>query len=278
MSIATLSLAALFVVIVLSSVSSMHVGVLSIAIAWIIGVYLAGMSVNAVMGGFPTTLFLTLAGVTLLFSMAQANGTLERVAHRAVRYCRGNVGVMPMMFFFLAVVLSSIGPGNIASTALMAPMAMAVAGQVGIPAFLMAIMVVNGANAGALSPIAPTGIIVNGVMENVGLGGYEIHTYLNNLSAHAVIAFTAYFLLGGWRLMGRYSSAAVVPDTAAGAATDPASAPLETAHFVTLGVIITLIVSVIFFDVNVGLGAFGGAAILAALRAGNERASIKLMP
>ena len=52
--------------------------------------------------GFPTQLFLTLAGVTLLFTQAQLNGTLDRVAHAAVRLCRGNVGLMPVMFFVLA--------------------------------------------------------------------------------------------------------------------------------------------------------------------------------
>ena len=35
-----------------------------------------------------TGLFLTLAGVTLLFSQAQANGTLDLIAHKAVRLCK----------------------------------------------------------------------------------------------------------------------------------------------------------------------------------------------
>ena len=46
-------------------------------------------------------LFLTLAGVTLLFTQAQLNGTLDRVAHAAVRICRGNTGLVPVMFFVL---------------------------------------------------------------------------------------------------------------------------------------------------------------------------------
>ena len=171
MDAATLSLGALLIAIVVSCTIRLHVGFLAIALAWVTGVYIAGMSPNEVMGGFPTRLFLTLAGVTLLFSQAQANGTLDLIAHKGVQLCRGNVGVMPMMFFLLSFSLASIGPGNIASTALMAPMGMAVAGQVGIPAFLMAIMIGNGANAGSLSPIAPTGVIVNGVMDDIGLGG-----------------------------------------------------------------------------------------------------------
>ena len=277
MDVATISLGALAVAIVVSCTSRIHVGFLAIALAWVVGVYVAGLSANEVMAGFPTRLFLTLAGVTLLFSQAQANGTLDRMAHRAVLYCRGNVGVIPIMFFGMAFVLASIGPGNIASTALIAPMAMAVAGQVGIPAFLTAIMVGNGANAGSLSPIAPTGIIVNGIMADVGLAGYEWHNYLNNMVAHTVIAFTAYFLLGGWKLLGRSHTEAIVVPGSDGSS-DTTDWSFQRHHYVTLAVIFALIVGVIFFGVNIGLGAFAGAILLSALGAGDELHAVTIMP
>ena len=283
MDAATLSLGALAIAIVVSCTIRLHVGFLAISLAWVVGVYVAGMGGAEVMGGFPTRLFLTLAGVTLLFSQAQANGTLDLIAHKAVEFCRGNVGVMPMMFFLLSFVLASIGPGNIASTAIIAPMGMAVAGQVGIPAFLMAIMIGNGANAGSLSPIAPTGVIVNGVMDDIGLGGHETLTYLNNMMAHAVIAFGAYFLFGGWRLLGRYHAGAVtVPGAAGGAAGAAggaaAAGAFERRHWITIGIIGALLSGVIFFDVDVGLGAFGCAVVLALLKAGDENEAIRLMP
>ena len=279
MDAATISLVALLIAIIVSCTIRLHVGFLAIGLAWIVGVYIAGMSANEVMAGFPTRLFLTLAGVTLLFSQAQANGTLDRIAHKAVEYCRGNVGVMPMMFFLLAFTLASIGPGNIASTALVAPMAMAVAGQVGVPAFLMAIMVGNGANAGSLSPIAPTGVIVNGVMEQIGLGGFERLTYLNNMMAHVVIAFAAYFIFGGWRLLGRYHTGALdVPSSADGEETDSTSMAFDNTHLITMGVIATLIAGVIFFNVHVGLGAFAAAVVLSLLKAGDELKAVGIMP
>ena len=279
MDAATLSLGALAIAIVVSCTIRLHVGFLAISLAWVVGVYVAGMGGAEVMGGFPTRLFLTLAGVTLLFSQAQANGTLDLIAHKAVEFCRGNVGVMPMMFFLLSFVLASIGPGNIASTAIIAPMGMAVAGQVGIPAFLMAIMIGNGANAGSLSPIAPTGVIVNGVMDDIGLGGHETLTYLNNMMAHAVIAFGAYFLFGGWRLLGRHHAGAVtVPGAAGGADGAAASGAFERRHWITIGIIGALLSGVIFFDVDVGLGAFGCAVVLALLKAGDENEAIRLMP
>ena len=256
MDAATLSLGALLVAIIVSCTMRLHVGFLAIALAWLVGVYVDDMTAREVMAGFPTRLFLTLAGVTLLFSQAQANGTLDLIAHRAVRLCKGNVGVMPMMFFVLSFVLSSIGPGSIASTALMAPMGMAVAGQVGIPAFWMAIMIGHGGNAAALSPFAPAGIIVNGIMDDIGLGGYETATYVNNAMAHTVIVFGAYFLFGGWRLLGRYHEGALVVPTGDGGATT--SGEFEQKHWLTIGVIGALLTGVILFDVDVGLGAFAG--------------------
>ena len=240
------------------------------------------MSAREVMGGFPTRLFLTLAGVTLLFSQAQLNGTLDRVAYQAVKYARGNVGVMPMMFFLLAFGLASIGPGNIAATALVAPMAMAVSWQVGIPPFLMSIMVGMGANAGSLSPIAPTGVIVNGVMDQIGLGGFALHTYLNNMMAHTIVVFVAYFAFGGVRLLRRrHEGAVMVPtggDNSTSGGDGAGSMEFDRTHLTTLAMIASLILGVIFLDVDVGLGAFAGAVLLSLLKAGDEMEAVKIMP
>ena len=103
MNLAWLSLGALVVAMIVSCVSELNVGVLALALAWLVGVYAGGLGLNDVLGGFPVQLFLTLAGVTLLFTQAQLNGTLDRVAQAAVRVCRGNAGLIPVMFFVLAV-------------------------------------------------------------------------------------------------------------------------------------------------------------------------------
>lgn len=273
MSPAALSVLALFAAIVVSCTTRLNVGVLSVVLAWIVGVFFAGMKFDQIAAGFPVQLFLTLAGVTLLFTQAQTNGTLDKLAHKSVRVCRGNVGAIPIMFFVLALGLASMGPGNIATAALLAPMAMATAGRAGVPAFLMAIMVGNGANAGSLSPFAPTGVIVNGLMTKFGIGGHEWLTYWNNLAAHALVAFSGYFLFGGWRLFRlRYEQCAE---------TEIAPQPreeLDRDNWITLFVIFSLIAGVIFLKINVGMGAFTGAAILALVRVADHANAIKKMP
>jgi len=227
MSLAWLSLGALFVAIIVSCFTRLNPGVLAVAFAWIVGVYLGGMRVDDVVAGFPIQLFLTLAGVTLLFTQAQLNGTLDQIAHRSVRLCRGNTGLIPISFFLLGLGIASLGPGNVSTAAMLAPMAMAVANRARIPAFLMALMVGMGAQAGALSPFAPTGIIVNGLMDRIALSGYEWRTYWSNAAAHGALAFGGYALLGGLKLFGsEYAgSADGVTDS---------TAPIDARHWVTL--------------------------------------------
>lgn len=282
MDLAWISLAALIAAITLSMVTSVNVGVVSLALAWIVGVYLGGMPVAKVIATFPIDLLINLVGITLLFGMANNNGTLGRLASRAVRACRGNAGVIPIMLFVIAATLSSIGPGNIATTAIMAPMAMAVAGRAAIPPFLMALMVGNGAQAGALSRFAPTGLIVNTNMEKIGLGGHETGTYLNNLAAHVVVTFVAYFIFGGWKLFtrGRVAPVEMAQSDQAGARSEEVVdiEPFEGRHWLTLGVLLTLVIVVIEFKAHVGLAALTGAALLSLLKAADEKDAIKKMP
>src|SRR5262245_2599045 len=269
MSTAWLSLVALLVAILVSCFSPLNVGILAVAFAWIVGLY-AGMSLNDVIAGFPASLFLTLVGVTMLFTQAQRNGTLDKVAHRALRLCRGNAGAIPMMFFALACVLASLGPGHIATTALVAPMAMAAAARARIPAFLMAIMVGHGATAGSLSPVAPTGVIVAGIMNRIGLSGYQWPTYFNNLMAQSAVAFAGYLVFGGWRLFRLRGDTGSDPS--------PPIERLDARNWITVAVIAALLVGVLFFGANVGMGAFAGAVLLALFRAADHEESIKRMP
>ncbi len=269
MSLGAVTLGALALAIVLSCTSRLNVGLLALALAWVIGVYVGDLPLREVTAGFPVDLFLTLSGVTLLFAQAHVNGTLDIVAHNAMRLCRGRVGVVPIMYFALGAVLASAGPGNIATTGLLAPMAMATALKMRISPFLMAIMVGNGCNSGSLSPLAPTGIIVTGLMERIGLPGLELETWGYNLAAHAIVAFAGYFLFGGLKLLKRADRVE---------AEAQAVQSLDRNQIATLGMIAVLILGVIFGGFNIGMAAFTGAVLLSLLRAADDAEAIKRMP
>jgi di/tricarboxylate transporter len=269
MSLGAITLGALALAIVLSCTTRLNVGLLAIALAWIIGVYVGDLPLREVTAGFPVDLFLTLAGVTLLFSQARVNGTLDVVAHNALRLCRGRVGFVPIMYFGLGAALATVGPGNIATAALLAPMAMATALRMRISPFLMAIMVGNGANSGSLSPLAPTGIIVTGLMDRIGLPGYELWTWLYNFSAHMIVAFGAYFIFGGLKLLARADRVEA----------EPALAERLNGHqLLTLGLIGILVLGVIIGGFSIGMAAFAGAVLLSLVRAADDDEAIKGMP
>jgi di/tricarboxylate transporter len=271
MSLAWISVAALIIAVTLSCTTTINVGILSMALAFIVGVFLGGMTPAEVIAGFPTGLLVTLMGVTLLFSIADCNGTLARLTARAVGLCRGHAGVLPIMFFVLGLAIATIGAGGTPATALLAPPAMAVAARAGIPPLLMAIMVGNGALAGTLSPFAPTGLVSNGVMERIGLGGVEWQTYGYNALAHAIVGFGGFFVLGGWKLFRRTGGAIVQ-------APEPETGAMERRHWLTAAGIAVLIVSVAGFGLDVGMVALVVATSLILLRTVEESEAIRRMP
>jgi Na+/H+ antiporter NhaD/arsenite permease-like protein len=264
---AILSLIALLVAIALSMASKLNVGILAMAFAWLIGTYVADWRVEQVAAGFPSSLFLTLTGVTLLFALAETNGTLERMAHRAVGLARGRTRLIPILLFVIAFILSSVGPGAITTVALLIPIAMAVGTRAGVPKFLTALAVANGANAGNLSPISAIGIVANTKMAEVGLGGHEVKVWMTNLVAHVLVTAVAYVLLGGPGLKPVSGGAATV-----------VAEPFERKHWLTIAVIAAWIAGVIGFKFSVGLAAFLAASVLVLIGLADESAAMKRVP
>ena len=271
MDLAWISVGALAIAVTLSMVTTINVGVVCLAFAWLVGVHLGGMSTSTILEGFPTSLFITLVGVTLFFSMARGNGTLERVTERAVRLCRGHAGLLPILFFILAFAMATIGPGAIGAAALLAPPAMAVAARTKGSFFLMALMVGNGALAGSLSPFSPTGVVANGVMIRMGYPDMAWEIFFNNIVGHTLVAFGGFFLLGGLRLFRRGHGQAAAGD-------DAPNQPIEPRHWLTLALIAVLLVAVIGFRFDVGMTALTGAALLSFARAADEKEAIRGMP
>jgi di/tricarboxylate transporter len=277
MSLAWISVGALLVAVVLSCTTTINIGVLSLALALIVGVFFGGMAPDIVLEGFPTGLLTTLVSVTLLFSIADCNGTLARLTDRAVALCRGHAGMLPIMFFLVGFLIATIGAGATPASALLAPPAMAAAARAGVRPFQMAIMAGNGVLAGTLSPFAPTGIVAHGVMANIGLGGVEWYTFAFNAFAHALVGIAGFLMFGGWRLFRRHrSSAGEFAGIEPGHLAD--SGPMEWRHWLTACGIGLLIVAVVGFSLDVGMIALIVAAALILCKTVDEGLAIRQMP
>jgi di/tricarboxylate transporter len=271
LSPALLSLIALVAALALSMTSRINVGWLALSFAWLIGVYAAGLKPDVVMSGFPISLFITLTGVTLLFSLAEANGSLEVLANRGVLAARGNARVIPLLFFAIACALSSVGPGAVSTVALLAPLAMATGARAAVPPLITALMVANGANAGNLSPFSAVGVIANTAMARSGIVGFEGRVWFANFAAHVLVAGAAY-LVYVWT-----APAAAPRDTMPGAA-NTASVRVSARQRLTLLLVTAWIAGVLALNLHLGLSAFAVAAVVLLCGASDEAAALKRVP
>jgi len=267
MNPAYLSVIALLLVMAASFGTRLNVGVLAVALAWLVAVFGAGWKADAVMAVFPSSLFVTLLGVTLLFGVMQANGTMAALTQRAIHACGGRAGWLPLLLFALACTLSTMGPGAVATIALLAPVGMAAGTRAGLPPLLTALMLGNGANAGNLSPFSAVGVIVSAGMTRAGVGGHEWQAWAANFVAHALAAALAWVLFGGRQLWR------VTTGTEADALT-----PLSRRHWTTLAIGAAWVIAVVFLKVNLGFAAFAAAAVLVLVRAGDDTGMLRHVP
>lgn len=267
LSPAALSLVALLLVVAASLTSRLNVGVLAVALAAAIGIFVAGWKPEQVMTAFPSSLFLMLVGVTLLFGAMQANGTMAAITHASVRLLRGNVALLPFLLFALATVISTAGPGSIATAALLAPLAMGIAYRAGVPLILAALMIGNGVNAGNLSAISAIGVLVQELMTKAGLGGHALQTWSANFAAHAVAAVIAWALFGGPQLLRRASVEAAHDEV-----------PFTRVHGLTLLVALVWMFGVVVYKLNPGLAGFAAASVLVLAGLADDSATLKQVP
>jgi di/tricarboxylate transporter len=298
---AIMSIVALAIVVIISCVNEdLNVGFLSIGFAIIVGGVWGGLDGAKVMGSFPLSLFMILVGVTFMFGMAQTNGTMEKLTSYSVRLCKGNTALIPLIVYILTTFVTTIGPGNIAGCALMAPVAMAIASRVGMPAFLMTLLVVGAANGAAFSPFAPTGIISNGIIAKMapGLGiaadqlnGLAWKIHFNSELAQGLVNIGGFFVLGGWAWIQKQRGASLNIDELA-----PKPEPFNKHQWLTLSMVLVLILMVVlpglpalkpFFKANmwlanmlanVGSVAFVLSGVLMLAGSGDSKAAVKVMP
>ena len=275
MTLSAICVTALVAVVAVSCASSTNVGLLAIVLAWLIGVFVApgyGMefSAKAVAGFFPADLFLTLLGVTMLFTVARANGTLGLVTRAAERLCGSAPAALGPLFFALAVAVSAAGAGNVPTAAVLAPPAMLAALRAGVSPLVMMVMVGHGAIGGGLSPITPMGVVADEKLADMGLAGHAGYTFAMNVLVNALVAGGGYLLLGGWRTVAPRSNAADRADTAAFRA--------EARHWLTLAAVVAVILAAAVFKAHVGFTALSAATLLMMLGAGDEQRVLRDMP
>jgi di/tricarboxylate transporter len=136
----------------------------------------------------------------------------------------------------------------------------------------MALVVGNGAQAGAMSPIAPPGIISASILSKMGITGVSMVLWMNMLITHVAVSVLAYFLFGGLKLLRLKDTGQ--RETLRNLQVEP----FTMAQIYTIIGVGILILGAVFFKLDIGMGAFMIGAVLSLIKAVDEGKAIKAMP
>jgi len=265
MDLSLLSLMFLIGAIVIGLTCKKNTGLVAIGLSLILGT-IGNMPVKEIMAGFPTSLFMTLLGVMLLFSISQENGTLELLAKKTVSISGKKTYLIPIIVYVFSTVLSAIGPGTIPVMSLMAVFTCALAHQMNISPLLISSTALIGATAGGISPIAPTGIIGIMLAAEQGITGIDMPFFYNSLISQTIYFIVIYIVFGGYKMKS---------DVVLDFKEIPA---FNKNQKITLVGMLSLVIGVIGFNLHVGMLSFTISLVLLLLNVANEKISISHVP
>ena len=175
-----LSLAAIAVCVCANFFWKVNMGLAAMTAAFIIGCLFVGDQVSTIFSYWPDNLIFFMIASNLFFGYARENGTLELFGRKILWLFRGSTKAIAWVFMALAIVLGVLGAGP-GTIVLLAPIAFAVAGQLGMNPVILAYAVNEGYSIGTMNPWTGTGVVLYGLVEEAGVANYTgvyLRTYL----------------------------------------------------------------------------------------------------
>ncbi len=278
-----ISILALVLIFTIATKVPINMGILAFAGAFLVGGWVSGIPIDDIVDAFPGDIFLIVAGITLLFAIAKANGTINIIVESALRLVHGRRWALVWMMFLLSGALMALGSPMAAG--MLAPIAMRLAGKKKINPLLMGMAINHGALGCAFSPITIYGAFVNGLIKSAG---YEANPLLLFIVPFALntLFLAVLFAIYGRDLLhelpedrdeitgaGASSGAPTRPHPSPGSGTASATAvlpdvdvigrtPFNRERVATLIGILLLAVGSVAFNVDVGVSSICISTVL----------------
>lgn len=205
MNIISLSIiAAIVVSIITGFAKKINIGLFVLVFAYFIGVFGMDLSVNQVIGMWPTSLFFQIMGISLFYGFSISNGTLRKISELTVYASRNRPSLIPVALFLLALIVSGIGPGPYSVFIFLSPLVLSISKSAGMSPLLGAAIICSGGGAGGFSRLSIGGVIVRELIETAGYTEqavlYADKIFIFSLCAHTLIFLLVYFLTKAYKI------------------------------------------------------------------------------
>ncbi|MFG2593930.1 SLC13 family permease [Streptomyces sp. NPDC048438] len=260
MSAELISIGALLVMFVVGTILPINLGILAFVATFAVGTASLGLTEDEIFEGFPVELFVTIVGVTYLFSVARRNGTIDWLVGAGVRLVRGKVALIPWVLFLVAATLTAFGTFTPAAVALLVPIAMNFAYRYKINPLVAGMMVISGGHAGAFSPLAVSGALVLGLVDDTELHVSPVALFSASFAINLLLSVITYVLLA--------KRPAPLVENAHEEANDEEHAEagrLDWRQWLTLACLLALVIGSLGFHLEIGFLALFAGALLALL-------------
>jgi len=194
-----ISLIILILAIVIGVVFNVNIGIISLGFAMVLGL-IGGVSSDDITAGFPTGLFLNLAGMFFFFSIVQENGSLALLSKKVfIRFSNIN-RYYPIMVFLISAIICFIDPGGLTGYIIIPTIAMSIGYQMGYNPLLIGVLAIFGTQATIMTPFGVFGNIAETILTENGYLGYQTMIIINMFIIFLIGSIIVFLVYRGWKL------------------------------------------------------------------------------
>ncbi|MFJ7973555.1 SLC13 family permease [Psychrobacillus sp. NPDC096389] len=268
-----ISLLSLIFVITLGVFTKKNIGIISLAVAIVLGL-MSGISSNDVVAGFPTSLFLNLFGMFFFFAIAQNNGSLELLSKKLFGIFGRYAALYPLMVFLVSALITVVDPGGLTGYVVLPAITMGVGYQMGYNPIMIGVLTIFGANATLMTQVGVFGNTANLIITDAGHPNYATQILLNGAILFSIAGILSYIGFRGWK-RNQPADRTLSSERNAG--------PIDLPNFngkqkLTLLMLVLMILAIMFLKTHAGLTALVFSLILLLGKAADEKEAFLGVP
>lgn len=256
-----ISLVLFIVVILLAFFRKVNVGVVAVTFG-VIMVRIFGLTDKDLIGGFSTSMFTTLVGITLLFAAITQTGALDLLARKIIALAGNKMWVLPIMVY-----IAGVGPGAVPALAIIPALAAIIAVEVGFNPLMLVLIGEQGLMAGRMTPITPEAAIITGAAAEANIANVMPTILVCQTLVTIVSSLVFWFIFKGHKVKQPLN-------------------PIERGtlekfnakQIISLLSIVLMLVLLIFVKVNIGVAAFAVAGLLFLFGVADDGKALKSLP